>query len=172
MSVRHIVLTGPMGSGKTTVGSIISARLGRPLIDSDQHIEAKHGMTGRELAATQGVNALHEAERDALRGSLASDVPSVIAAAASTGDLDDLPAVLGGDDVVVVLLAGDAEVLAKRAALGGHRREIDSNRSQELAKRRHQNLRAVTDGVIDVTEPKPEEIAALVLSIARVNGVE
>jgi hypothetical protein len=63
-------------------------------------------------------------------------------------------------------------VLAKRAALGGHRREIDINRSQELAKRRHQNLQAVTDVVIDVTEPKPEEIAALVLSIARENGVE
>lgn len=164
-ATRHIVLTGPMGSGKTTVGSILAQRLERPLVDSDAQIEARHGSTGRELAQRHGVSWLHEAEAEALRQAVAENQPSVIAAAASIGDLEDVGALLSDDEVVVVLLVGDAAVLAERAESGAHRREIDVERSQLLAERRNHNLVSVVDAVIDVTTKTPEEIGDSILDI-------
>lgn len=160
---------GPMGSGKTTVGSIVAESLGRPMVDSDQQIEGQYGKTGLALAEEHGVPWLHAAEAEALRQAVEAAEPSVIAAAASTGDLEGIETLLGAENIVVVLLVGDTEVLARRAKSGKHRRQIDVARSQELAERRNERLLSVVDGVIDVTTPTPDEIAQLVLSIGAVS---
>jgi shikimate kinase len=157
-----------MGSGKTTVGSIVAERLGRHLVDSDQQIERQYGKTGLELAEEHGVPWLHAAEAEALRQALEATEPSVIAAAASTGDLEEIETLLSDEEITVVLLVGDVDVLTHRAQSGRHRRPIDVARSQELAERRNERLLSVVDGVIDVTTPTPEEIAQLVLSIGEV----
>ena len=163
---RHIVLIGPMGSGKTTVGRIVAERTGRPLVDSDGQIEASTGMTGRSIAARFGVDRLHRAEAEALHEALERPSPSVIAAAASVGDIEDVSPLLGGDDTLVVLLEGDADVLAERAASGSHRRRIDVERSRLLAETRRRNLMEVVDLVIDVTDIGPEEVADRIMSEA------
>lgn len=157
-----------MGSGKSTVGSIVAEALGRPLVDSDEQIERQHGRTGLELAEEHGVPWLHAAEAEALRQALEATEASVIAAAASTADLGEIETLLSGEDITVVLLVGDVDVLAHRAKSGEHRRQIDVARSQELAEQRNERLLSVVDGVIDVTSPTPEEIAQLVLSIGEV----
>ena len=165
MTGRHLVLMGAMGSGKTTVGSIVAGRMGRRLIDSDAQIETQYGLTGRQLVDERGVSWLHRAEAEALCQAVSVLEPSVIAAAASTGDLEDVATVLAGDDVVVVLLIGDAEVLALRGKSGEHRRPIDVGRSRALAEQRNKRILPVANGVIDVTTSKPEEVAAMVMSV-------
>ena len=82
----HVVLVGPMGVGKSSVGRGVAEALGRPLRDSDDDLAAERGIRGRELAATEGVDALHAWEAEHLLRSLASAEPSVIAAAASVVD--------------------------------------------------------------------------------------
>ena len=39
----NLTITGFMGTGKTTVGSILAERLGRQLVDMDERIEAELG---------------------------------------------------------------------------------------------------------------------------------
>ena len=39
----NLILTGFMGTGKTTVGQLIAQRLGREFIDTDQWIEERAG---------------------------------------------------------------------------------------------------------------------------------
>ena len=51
---RRIVLTGFMGSGKTTVGPLLARRLGWSFIDADDVIEAEAGVTITELFARHG----------------------------------------------------------------------------------------------------------------------
>ena len=53
---RHIVITGLMGSGKTTVGRALAHTLGRTWRDSDAEIEADTGLTVRELRDREGVD--------------------------------------------------------------------------------------------------------------------
>ena len=41
---RNIILVGPMGAGKSTIGKRLAALLGRPFIDSDKEIELRTGV--------------------------------------------------------------------------------------------------------------------------------
>jgi shikimate kinase len=52
--LRRIVLTGFMGSGKSTIGPIVAARLGWNFIDVDEVIEAEAGASIAELFARHG----------------------------------------------------------------------------------------------------------------------
>ena len=60
---RRIVLTGFMGSGKSTVGPILAERLGWRFVDVDDVIEAEAGFTIAEIFANHGETAFRERER-------------------------------------------------------------------------------------------------------------
>ncbi|MGH3227533.1 MAG: bifunctional shikimate kinase/3-dehydroquinate synthase [Streptosporangiaceae bacterium] len=58
-----IVLVGFMGAGKTTVGHLLSERLGLPFVDSDLVIEQRSGRSVRQIFAEDGEPAFRELER-------------------------------------------------------------------------------------------------------------
>jgi shikimate kinase len=70
---RRIVLTGFMGSGKTTVGPLVAARLGWRFIDADDIIEAEAGVPITEIFARHGEVAFREQERATIARLAATD---------------------------------------------------------------------------------------------------
>lgn len=50
----NIVLIGPRASGKTTVGRILSSRLGRPFQDTDELIEKSEGISIGDIVRLYG----------------------------------------------------------------------------------------------------------------------
>jgi shikimate kinase len=60
--LRRIVLTGFMGSGKSTVGPRLAARLGWKFLDVDDVIEAEAGVTIAELFSRHGEPPFRERE--------------------------------------------------------------------------------------------------------------
>ncbi|MFZ0745295.1 MAG: shikimate kinase [Terracidiphilus sp.] len=72
-SPRRIVLTGFMGSGKTTVGPLVAERLGWRFVDVDDVIEAEAGATIAELFARHGEAAFREREHSTIARLAASD---------------------------------------------------------------------------------------------------
>jgi shikimate kinase len=70
---RRIVLTGFMGSGKTTVGPLVAARLGWSFVDVDDVIEAEAGATIAELFARHGEAAFRDREHTAIARLAAGD---------------------------------------------------------------------------------------------------
>lgn len=61
--VRRIVLTGFMGSGKSTVGPLLAAKLGWRFADADEAIAEAAGCTIPEIFAREGEVAFRERER-------------------------------------------------------------------------------------------------------------
>lgn len=59
---KHIILVGYMGSGKTTIGKMLSQQLGCAFIDSDAAIETSEGKTIREIFANRGEAYFRELE--------------------------------------------------------------------------------------------------------------
>ena len=59
---RRIVLTGFMGSGKSTVGPLLAQRLGWTFVDVDDVIEAEAGTTISSLFASEGEAAFRDRE--------------------------------------------------------------------------------------------------------------
>jgi len=70
---RRIVLTGFMGSGKSTVGPLLAARLGWTFLDLDNVIEAEAGTTIAELFARHGEPAFRDREHAAIVRLAATD---------------------------------------------------------------------------------------------------
>jgi shikimate kinase len=62
-SDKNIVLSGFMGAGKTTVGQILASRLNRDLIDADEEIERRQGMTIAEIFKRMGEPGFRQIER-------------------------------------------------------------------------------------------------------------
>ena len=67
-----IVLVGPPGSGKTTVGAALAERLELPLRDTDQDVEALTGSTIADLFVDRGEDYFRELESEAVRAALDS----------------------------------------------------------------------------------------------------
>lgn len=61
---RNIILCGFMGTGKTTVGKLVAARLGWQFADTDQVIEARCGKRVSAIFAEEGEAAFRQMERD------------------------------------------------------------------------------------------------------------
>ena len=112
--MQHIVLVGLMGSGKTTVGTLVAARLDWPLRDSDADIAAREGRTVREIRDSLGTRAIHDLEAPPLRDALADPEPSVVCAAASTIDDADCRDALRGPSVLVIWLTSTPATGAAR----------------------------------------------------------
>jgi shikimate kinase len=163
---RHLVLVGLMGSGKTTVGSIVAERLGRTLVDSDLRIEARTGRTVKQILADDGVDALRRAEADALFDALADGEPRVIAAAGGVVLDDGDRRRLRRADADVVWLSADPVVLAPRTTSRGHRPWLDADplgTLQVMHAERADLYREVADHVVDVGGRTPDEVATAVI---------
>ena len=63
---RNLVLTGFMGTGKTTVGRILADRLGYGFVDTDEVIESRAGPIG-EIFERDGEDVFRELERSVAR---------------------------------------------------------------------------------------------------------
>jgi shikimate kinase len=70
---RRIVLTGFMGSGKSTVGPLLAAKLGWRFIDVDNVIEAEVGSTIAELFSSQGEPSFRAREHSTIVRLAAAD---------------------------------------------------------------------------------------------------
>ena len=66
MSTRNIILVGPMGSGKSTIGSVIAKKLNREFQDSDHYIEEKTGVDIARIFDIEGEQGFRDRESNAL----------------------------------------------------------------------------------------------------------
>lgn len=66
-----------MGAGKSTVGPLLAARLGRPFLDTDREIERAAGRSIPEIFAAEGEAGFRSREREAIER--ASGLAAVVA---------------------------------------------------------------------------------------------
>jgi len=67
MSKSNIVLTGFMGSGKTTVGKMLAKRLDYEFVDTDELIEIRSGTSIPAIFRDKGEDAFRDMEREIAR---------------------------------------------------------------------------------------------------------
>jgi shikimate kinase len=110
--VRHVLLIGFMGSGKSTAGRLVACRLAREFVDLDELIVEREGRSIPEIFAAGGEEAFRTAESAAL-GELAGLVPTVIACGGGIVLDDANRSMLGALGLVVYLQVSAEEALAR-----------------------------------------------------------
>lgn len=117
----NIVLTGFMGTGKTTVGRLVAERLDRTFVDTDDIIEERHGAIPT-IFERLGEDAFREMERQ-VAASLAATTGMVIA----TGGrlmLDEASAASLSASGRVFCLAADVDTLLERLVSEAEQRPL------------------------------------------------
>ncbi|ROQ41046.1 shikimate kinase [Frondihabitans sp. PhB188] len=102
---RPVVIIGPMGAGKTSVGKRVAKALGATFIDTDKAIVREHGPIPR-LFETLGEPAFREIERDAVAAALRS--PAVVSLGGGAVLDDSTRDRLGGHRVVLLTVTPEA----------------------------------------------------------------
>ena len=75
---KHVIMTGFMGAGKTTVGKALAEKQKVPFLDTDQLIEEKAGMTISRIFEIQGEKAFRKMETSVLEDFLKRNDQTVI----------------------------------------------------------------------------------------------
>jgi shikimate kinase len=164
---KHLLLVGMMGAGKTTVGRLVAAALGRPYRDSDAMVQEATGHSVPELFATRGEATFRAAESDALR--VAVEPPPAVISVAGGAVLDPANRALLAKSGTVVWLRAEPQTLASRLGDGVGRPLLAPDPPRALADLdsvRRPLYAEVADVVVDVDELEPAQVAEAVLRIA------
>jgi shikimate kinase len=122
MPKANIVLTGFMGTGKTTVGRLMAQRLNYEFIDTDRLIEERIGCTIAEFFCHQGEAAFRK-----LEGELAQELSKCRGLVISTGGrmmLDRANAAALGKTGRVFCLVATPEEILQRVSMDKNERPL------------------------------------------------
>lgn len=113
-----VVLVGPPGSGKTTVGRALADELGVPFRDTDDDVERLAGRSVPDIFVTSGEAEFRRLERDAVAVALAEH-DGVLAIGGGAVESERTRAALAEEQVVYLTVSpGEA---AKRVGVDGPR---------------------------------------------------
>ena len=164
--MKHVVLVGLMGSGKSTVGALVAARTSRIFVDVDIVIARETGKTVRELWEQGGEAAYRKLESDAVLRVLAGDTPSVLAAPGGVVLDPTVRAALA--DHFVVWLRTRPTTLAGRVHVGDHRPLLGDKPADVLtvmADERSDLYRQVATATLDTDDRAPDAVAEAVVGL-------
>lgn len=163
---KSIILTGFMGTGKSTVGKRLCALTGAQFIDTDSLIEEREKMTIPEIFEKHGEGYFRDVEEEVIKG-LAGMKGAVISlgggAVIRRGNIDLLR-----EKGVVFCLQADIERVFRNIGKNTASRPLLSGKTMEEAKALLDSRKEAygnCDYSIDVTEMEKEQSADKILEI-------
>ncbi|MFC1404691.1 MULTISPECIES: shikimate kinase [Streptacidiphilus] len=159
-----VVLVGPPGSGKSTVGAAVAARLGVGLRDTDADVVAAAGQPIADLFVDHGEAHFRELEAEAVRTALAEH-DGVLALGGGAIMRERTRELLSGH--AVVFLDVSLHDAVKRVGLDAPRPLLIGNpraRWRELMEQRRPLYTEVARAVVATDGLTPDQVADAVLN--------
>ena len=169
--MKNVVLIGFMGTGKTSIGRLLAARLGCAFHDLDRKIEEQHGMSIPAMFAQHGEPYFRAREKEAVRDA-AGRTNLVIATGGGTVKDPENVALLRQNGILVALTADIDTILARTAAYGA-RPVLDNDAGDRRAAiaqllKERSGLYEGADLTVDTTGRSPLEIAEYIVQATRI----
>ncbi|MEU0310982.1 3-dehydroquinate synthase [Streptomyces cyaneofuscatus] len=163
MSGPLVVLVGPMGVGKSTVGELLAARLGTTYRDTDADVVAEAGKPIAEIFYDEGEDHFRALERRAVAAALTGHAGVLSLGGGAV--LDEATRELLADRPVVYL-SMDVDEAVRRVGLGAARPLLAVNprrQWRELMDARRHLYEEVARTVVATDENTPEEVAQAII---------
>lgn len=160
-----------MGSGKSTVGELLAARLGVPYRDTDADIVAATGREISDLFVDEGEPYFRELERKAVAAAVAEHTGVLSLGGGAVLD-EGTRGLLAG--LPVAYLSMDVEEAVRRVGLGAARPLLAVNprrQWRELMEARRHLYTEVARVVVATDDRTPEEVAQAVLDALELKDV-
>ena len=129
-STRNIILIGPMGSGKTTVGKMLAKTLGRDFVDTDQCIEDALEVSISWIFDQEGEVGFRLRETKMLKQQLQRS-GLVIATGGGIVTVEENRKILAESDCLIIYLRPDLKVLYRRLSQSKKRPLIDNDEDKQ-----------------------------------------
>ena len=166
---KSIVLIGMMGAGKSSVGRCLQRRTRLALLDTDEIVASKFGMSIPEIFAEHGEKKFREAETEALRRVRTEEQTIIITGGGIVLRKENVEILRS--QAVIVWLDGDEETLFARASRKSNRPLLHTKNprktfSQILGARRplYANIANIR---VDTSVLTDEEVAVAILAKLR-----
>ena len=161
----RIILIGPMGSGKTTIGQLIADSLQIPFRDTDHVIEEISGKTISDIFLDEGEESFRALEKKVLRDELLSD-NTVLALGGGAPISIDAQSALRAIASPVIYLDVSLSTVAPRIGFNRDRPLLLHNprgQWQTLMEVRRPIYESIADIVIDVNDKSETEVVDQIL---------
>lgn len=170
MPMRNIVLTGFMGTGKTTVGRALAARLGLAFVDTDEEIEKITGKTVSYIINRHGMIRFRSEEALVIKRLSARKGLVIATGGGAVLDPDNVASLKKNG--VVVLLRCSPEVVHRRVRSGRSRpllarAEDLAQRIRDLMAEREGAYSGAADLEVFLGDESREEAAGKIIALLR-----
>jgi shikimate kinase len=162
-----VVLVGPPGAGKSTVGHLLANLLGQPFRDTDADVEAAVGKSIADIFYDDGEDAFRAHERAAVARALAEHEGVLSLGGGAVLDAGTRATLA---EVRVVFLDVSLADAARRTGLSAARPLLALNPRatlQQLLAERRPHYLEVADAVVSTAGREPAEIASEIAGIVR-----
>ena len=161
----RVILIGPMGSGKTTIGMALSEYLGADFRDTDDVIEAAASKTIADIFLEDGEDEFRILEKRALREELLKD-GTVLALGGGAPISADAQSALRASGSFIVYLEASLSTVAPRIGFNRDRPLLLSNprgQWQTLMEARRPVYESLAKLTVDTNGLSEAEIVALIV---------
>lgn len=167
MIAPNIILVGPMGAGKTTIGRLLSQSLGNEFYDSDREIEENAGADIPWIFEKEGEEGFRRRETQILQDLTRLDSkPIVLATGGGAVMREENRKILSNGGLVVYLFATIQQQL-HRTSKSNHRPLLQTSDPKatltELFRVRDPLYREVAHVIIETDSRHPKAVANKVL---------
>jgi shikimate kinase len=163
---EKLLLIGPMGAGKSTIGKILAQELNWPYFDNDTELSQLSGLSAEELGEMP-VEELHVHETACFKEILSRPAPFISGAAGSVIDKHDNRELI--KNVFAIYLRLPLSEIIERAGYAGIGRQFtrvaDDAQIRERFTRRDPLYRACATLTVDLSSSAEEDAQAIIKAL-------
>jgi len=164
---NHLYLIGYMGTGKTTVGRILSENMCLPLLEMDEILISRFNMSINDVFETLGEDVFREAETLLLQDIAALDGPSIVSCGGGVPLKEENRVILKESGKSILLTASPSTLMSRLSDCKDRPliSDMEMSKIEEMLIKRKAAYDEAADYTITTDGFFPSEIAGTIMDI-------